>query len=522
MKLGERNRDNSKTKMNFNTQQLSELDDSLELELLESDFYNINSRSESNMGSKDSVTFGNFMVQSRGQPLPRISEKEIEEDIMEEVEKMLSRNSITFAPGRESKQEPSIHNSHEKKIDSKIDDLDDILEELERQITQEKISKKEDVLNFHFERINENSLPSENLIQKHKKPSLTQLDDEIEAIFFRSSTSKPKVDSPKLERKTTPSFFPDKQSSSLMKELDKLEENFFGTPKAVSKKESPSKGEVLKNSITKIGIKELEKNSSVKELSLENKDSGNSISIKKPIFERKSARNINDPHSLTQQLNRSQILNDVKDEQTTINSSVSKNIAAQKKEPSTKKQTQSTRPKRRKPSSAGIRDNPPNAKTYKTKIQLNLGSDPKCQIDAEACKNWVYLTHRQFRRYQFDITETSLFNNTLVCLPTGMGKTFIAANIIYNFYRWYPKGKIFFLACTRPLVTQQIKSVEEIEGININDTTELTGSDHPSVRAEKYNQKRIFFMTPQTLQNDLERGILDLTLIVLIVYGRII
>jgi len=40
----------------------------------------------------------------------------------------------------------------------------------------------------------------------------------------------------------------------------------------------------------------------------------------------------------------------------------------------------------------------------------------------------------------------------LVCLPTGLGKTFIASMAIINFSRWFPKGKIFFLAPTRPLV----------------------------------------------------------------------
>lgn len=44
------------------------------------------------------------------------------------------------------------------------------------------------------------------------------------------------------------------------------------------------------------------------------------------------------------------------------------------------------------------------------------------------------------REYQFFITEKALFNNTLVCLPTGLGKTFIAAVVMYNFYRWFPEG----------------------------------------------------------------------------------
>jgi len=48
----------------------------------------------------------------------------------------------------------------------------------------------------------------------------------------------------------------------------------------------------------------------------------------------------------------------------------------------------------------------------------------------------------------------ALTHNILVCLPTGLGKTFIATNVIYNYYKWFPKGKIFFLAPTKPLVNQ--------------------------------------------------------------------
>ena len=41
-------------------------------------------------------------------------------------------------------------------------------------------------------------------------------------------------------------------------------------------------------------------------------------------------------------------------------------------------------------------------------------------------------------------------------LPTGLGKTFIAAVVMYNFYRWYPQGRIVFMAPTKPLVAQQV------------------------------------------------------------------
>ncbi len=54
-----------------------------------------------------------------------------------------------------------------------------------------------------------------------------------------------------------------------------------------------------------------------------------------------------------------------------------------------------------------------------------------------------------FRKYQYDIVRSCLFDNTLVSLPTGLGKTFIAAVVMYNFYRWYPAGKVVFMAPTK-------------------------------------------------------------------------
>lgn len=65
-----------------------------------------------------------------------------------------------------------------------------------------------------------------------------------------------------------------------------------------------------------------------------------------------------------------------------------------------------------------------------------------------------------------------------VSLPTGLGKTFIAAVIMYNFYRWYPLGKIVFTAPTRPLVAQQIDACYNIIAIPKNDTIEMTGNKY--------------------------------------------
>jgi len=127
-------------------------------------------------------------------------------------------------------------------------------------------------------------------------------------------------------------------------------------------------------------------------------------------------------------------------------------------------------------------------------------------FDLAAGKTWIYPTNYPVRQYQYDIVNACLFRNTLVSLPTGLGKTFIAAVVMYNFYRWFPHGKVIFMAPTKPLVHQQIDSCYRVTGIPKEDTAELTGSMSPTERTVAWEKKRVFFLTPQVFTNDLTCG----------------
>ncbi|KAF2674168.1 P-loop containing nucleoside triphosphate hydrolase protein [Microthyrium microscopicum] len=140
------------------------------------------------------------------------------------------------------------------------------------------------------------------------------------------------------------------------------------------------------------------------------------------------------------------------------------------------------------------------------------------KLNLEAAKTWVYPTNLgKIRDYQFNIVQRGLFHNTLVALPTGLGKTFIAATIMLNWYRWTQDSQIVFVAPTKPLVAQQIDACFHIAGIPYSQTTVLTGEVSPAAREEEWEKKRVFFMTPQTLQADLSKGIADPKKIVLLV-----
>ncbi|KAL2735247.1 Fanconi anemia group M protein isoform X3 [Vespula squamosa] len=134
-------------------------------------------------------------------------------------------------------------------------------------------------------------------------------------------------------------------------------------------------------------------------------------------------------------------------------------------------------------------------------------------FDISAGNIWIYPENYPVREYQFNIVKKALYYNTLVCLPTGLGKTFIAAVIMYNFWRWYPSGKIVFLAPTKPLVTQQIDACYNVMGIPSIESIELTGSVNHKARQIAWFKKRVFFATPQVFHNDLENNIIPSELI---------
>ncbi|XP_062863163.1 Fanconi anemia group M protein isoform X2 [Trichomycterus rosablanca] len=126
--------------------------------------------------------------------------------------------------------------------------------------------------------------------------------------------------------------------------------------------------------------------------------------------------------------------------------------------------------------------------------------------DSSSGQVWIYPTNYPIRDYQLKISEAALFQNTLVCLPTGLGKTFIASVVMYNFYRWYPAGRIVFMAPTKPLVAQQIEACYKVMGIPQQHMAELTGSTSAPQRRELWRTRRVFFLTPQVMVNDLSRN----------------
>ncbi len=120
----------------------------------------------------------------------------------------------------------------------------------------------------------------------------------------------------------------------------------------------------------------------------------------------------------------------------------------------------------------------------------------------------------QPRWYQLEIFNSAKDKNTLVVLPTGAGKTLIA-NLIAEYRLKRYGGKALILAPTKPLVVQHYESFEtEFEkGL-------LTGTISPEKRKEVWENSAIIFATPQTVENDIIKRVVDLSKFSLIVFDE--
>ncbi|MFX1486504.1 MAG: DEAD/DEAH box helicase, partial [Promethearchaeota archaeon] len=121
------------------------------------------------------------------------------------------------------------------------------------------------------------------------------------------------------------------------------------------------------------------------------------------------------------------------------------------------------------------------------------------------------------RLYQEVIVGTGVAHNSLVVLPTGLGKTIIAALIAAHRLHKYSNSKCVFLAPTRPLVLQHRRTFRKMLDVPESELVAFTGSIKPLKRIQLWKESRIIFMTPQILENDLIVGrypIEDVSLVV--------
>lgn len=128
----------------------------------------------------------------------------------------------------------------------------------------------------------------------------------------------------------------------------------------------------------------------------------------------------------------------------------------------------------------------------------------------------------RLREYQKIISNSALNKNTLVILPTALGKTIISllvsVNILYN----YKEKRILILAPTRPLVNQHWDSFMSNIKLLDEQTVVVTGKIPPHARTIVWNNKtiRLFFSTPEVVKNDIIDKRLSLVDFFLVVFDE--
>jgi len=111
----------------------------------------------------------------------------------------------------------------------------------------------------------------------------------------------------------------------------------------------------------------------------------------------------------------------------------------------------------------------------------------------------------EYRQFQTDIAQEAMAGNSLVVIPTGLGKTIIAALVIAERLHQVG-GRALFLAPTKPLADQHATTMGSV--ISIGNAICLTGSDSRKERAGLWGTRRLFAATPHVALNDLNQGFL--------------
>ncbi|MDO5846343.1 MAG: DEAD/DEAH box helicase, partial [Methanocorpusculum sp.] len=104
------------------------------------------------------------------------------------------------------------------------------------------------------------------------------------------------------------------------------------------------------------------------------------------------------------------------------------------------------------------------------------------------------------RSYQTSIADHALSGNTLVVLPTGMGKTAVALLVAANRIE---SGKILMLAPTKPLVEQHFRYFSQNLIVEEGDVVMFTGSTPSAKRVAAWKSARFCIATPEVIKNDL-------------------
>lgn len=124
------------------------------------------------------------------------------------------------------------------------------------------------------------------------------------------------------------------------------------------------------------------------------------------------------------------------------------------------------------------------------------------------------------RLYQESIFSTCTNANTLVVLPTGMGKSILYVMMAAYRLSQHPNSKVLILAPTKPLADQHVSTLKRFLDIDNDEVVLLTGLIKPERRVELFESAKIIVSTPQGLENDVISGRISLKDVSLMVFDE--
>ena len=120
-------------------------------------------------------------------------------------------------------------------------------------------------------------------------------------------------------------------------------------------------------------------------------------------------------------------------------------------------------------------------------------------------KKYVQKDSIEKRDYQVSLAHQAIQENCIIVLPTGLGKTAVALQVIAD-YLAKETGGVLFLAPTRVLVNQHYEFLKD--NLTLEDISLITGEDPIAKRTKLWNNS-VICATPEITKNDLDRQIVS-------------
>ena len=132
-------------------------------------------------------------------------------------------------------------------------------------------------------------------------------------------------------------------------------------------------------------------------------------------------------------------------------------------------------------------------------------------------RKYVQKNSIEEREYQVNLANQAIDENCIVVLPTGLGKTAIALQVIAE-YLSKGAGGVLFLAPTRVLVNQHFEFLKS--NLTLDDISIITGEDAIQKRSKLWNNS-VVCATPEIAKNDLDRQIVSPSQFSLVIFDEV-